>query len=542
MFKRDPAALHWSLAQIIVLAVISAALVAMAPETWRYHPDGAVYIASAVTMAEEGRYWFNGHPNILYYPGLSMLLYLPIKIWGLNFQVLHLVAAALGVTTLWIIRGYFNAGRFGWTGLLLPLLMAANALIMQQTTLVMSGVPFLGVSIAALWVWRRFLTEDNYWLVFACALLVGFASLVRFQGLFLIGAFGLALIVHFVRNRDRNFKAFFLLAMAGIVSVVPFVIWTARNYALYTPDTYNMAGEFFFGQEGLSISEADWGEADWIDAAWKYPVYQAMTLFGSLAKSFLNDVQHWFPLEVKSALALGLMTLGFWPWLRRASVMEAAYVIVSLAFLMKDSLEGTSLYFPQRYWIPMVPFAAVMAGLGLAWLYELSTKVWMKATIAVGSGIAVALMLASGVLSWSDDISRENTERWATRMASIDRTAQQIRETTAPDSILLSTDWGIMPLLTNRQSFQVSRSKCSGPTLSLIAERHPDYLVEMPGLLRTRIVERLVDDYPELFELQFEAGTRESRDRAALYRINHDQLPAALDNIDCLPEPAEETE
>lgn len=29
MFKRDPAALHWSLAQIIVLAVISAALVAM---------------------------------------------------------------------------------------------------------------------------------------------------------------------------------------------------------------------------------------------------------------------------------------------------------------------------------------------------------------------------------------------------------------------------------------------------------------------------------------------------------------------------------
>lgn len=533
MIRMNPSALHWGLAQIIILAVISAAFIAMAPDTWRYHPDSSVYIASAVSMADEGRYWFNGYPNLLYYPGLSTLLYLPVKIWGMNFQILHLVSALLGVASLWIVRSYFTAERYGWAGLLLPLLLASNALVIRQMGLIMSDLPFIGISIAALWTWRRYQSNENYSVLLGCAALVAFASLLRFQGLFLIGAFGLALIAHFIHKRDAGIKGFLALSLAGALSAIPFILWTARNYVLFTPDTYNMAAKFFFGQVGIAISEPGWGAVDWIDAAWKYPIYQAMTLFGSLTKTFMNDVHEWMSLEIKSVIAVGLLAAGFLPWLRRATAFEAIYVVTSLAFILKDSIGGTSLYIPERYWMPMLPFAAVIAGLGLTWLYKISASAWTKGSIIAASGIAVMFILVSGTLSWSNAVSRENTDQWATKMESVERVAQQIRETTDADSVLLSTDWGIMPLLTNRHSFQVARSKCSGTTLLLMDERRPDFLVEMPGLLRSKIVERLIDGYPELFELQFETGSRENGDHAALYRINLEQLPAALENNDC---------
>ena len=77
-------------------------------------------MGTAQTLVETGQYRFNGHPNLLYYPGFSALLSVPIFFSGMDFQLLHLVCAGVGVLGLWLARSYFSPDRYGWTGLLLP--------------------------------------------------------------------------------------------------------------------------------------------------------------------------------------------------------------------------------------------------------------------------------------------------------------------------------------------------------------------------------------------------------------------------------------
>jgi len=71
--------------QLLVLGVISLLFLFAAPTIWHYTPDGGIYIGSALSILEIGKYWFNGHPNLLYYPGFSTLLTLPIMIFGIVF-------------------------------------------------------------------------------------------------------------------------------------------------------------------------------------------------------------------------------------------------------------------------------------------------------------------------------------------------------------------------------------------------------------------------------------------------------------------------
>lgn len=122
MTKVDPTRMGWAWCQGLLLVALSVGFIATAPALWRYTPDSGIYIGTALSLVQEGRYWFNGHPNLLYYPGFSGLLTLPIYAFGLNFQVLHIYAAVLGVATLWVLRGYFSAKRYGWIGLFLAII------------------------------------------------------------------------------------------------------------------------------------------------------------------------------------------------------------------------------------------------------------------------------------------------------------------------------------------------------------------------------------------------------------------------------------
>ena len=521
-------------AQPWLLLMVSVAIVIGAPEVWNYTPDSGVYVGSASTIVEQGRYWFNGHPNLLYYPGTSAVVALPVAIFGLNFHAIHLVFSLLAVTVLWLARAYFSVERFGWAGLALPFLLAANQLFQIQAQQILSDLLLLNLVLLALLAWRKYdITRNEGWF-YVCAVAVAAAPMVRFQGLFLLGAFGLAVLVHIAKRRNEiDWRRVIRHLAVAALTTLPFSIWTLRNYLLHTPDTYNMANAFFFGLEGLRISGPGFGEVDWIDAEWKYPVYQIMYLFGGLGDSFLGNLSNLLPLEVRTGTVLVLMTAGLWPWLKRAGMLEIVFVALILILLVEGVTDSKSMRIVDRYWIPILPFVISIAGQGLGQIRGVLAGGRLRTLTTYGSGILMALILVVGTLSWSKRLSPEASDRIARINSVASQVAEHVDQSLPPDALIMASDWGVAPFLTKRKTIQVLRSPCDQGTLELIHERKPAALVVLPGFLRSSMADELAMRYPDAFQEVFRSGNRGHRESGAVYHIEHDQVPQALALSSC---------
>lgn len=86
--------------QISFLSLVSVAFLLSASEFWPFLPDSGMYIGTAQSIVHDGRFWFNGHPNLFVYPGYPLLLALPVTLFGIDFHVLHVFSAAVAVSTL----------------------------------------------------------------------------------------------------------------------------------------------------------------------------------------------------------------------------------------------------------------------------------------------------------------------------------------------------------------------------------------------------------------------------------------------------------
>ncbi len=171
-----------------LLILVSLAYLAATPTVWFSSPDSGIYVGTAEKMLSEGRYWFNGHPNLIYYPGYSTILAALIAVFGTNFFVLHLSSSLLTVSALWLSRNYFSVQRYGWAGFFVPLLLAANPIVIDQIFKVKSDSLFLCLLLATMLLWRRFAETKSERYFYLAASLVAFATLVRFEGLLIWGA------------------------------------------------------------------------------------------------------------------------------------------------------------------------------------------------------------------------------------------------------------------------------------------------------------------------------------------------------------------
>ena len=517
----------------MALVLISVAIVFGAPEVWRFTPDSGVYVGSAVSLVEDGRYWFNGHPNLLYYPGTSALLTIPITLFGMSFHAMHILFALLAVATLWLARAYFSTQRYGWVGLLLPLFLGANQLFQLHSQLVLSDLPFLNLVLLALLLWRKFETTGNQRWFFACAAVVALAPMFRFQGLFLIGAFGLALLTYIYRNRQAGWASGIkYLAIAGLV-LLPFLLWTLRNYQLHTADTYNMANKAFFGLSGLRISGPGFGRVDWIDADWKYPVYQLMYLFGGLGNTFLGKLGDHIGLELVTAGVLGLIVTGGWSWLKRAGTFEAAFVLTAAAMIIYQKIGSKSLYHVVRYWIPLLPFFIVIAGLGIRQVGELLSITGYRRMALAGAGTLALILLFAGGIGWADRLSSANNEKIAGNFDTSMTVAEYVRNQVPTERAILATDWGVAPLLTGRRTYQYQRSSCDKPTLELILDKDPAYLVILPKFRRYKMALDMAEHYLQVFREVFATGNRDKGPFGAVYAIEKEQIPSLIADLRC---------
>lgn len=512
----------WALFTISIVIIISA------PSVWNYSPDSGIYVGTAKTLLETGRYWFNGEPNLLYYPGTSAYIALVASIGGFDFHLLHLAFGLIAIGTLFVARAYFSIEEYGWLGLLLPLVLGVNQLFQSHSTLILSDALFLFLTLFGLLTWKRFKNSNNILLFAACALIASLAPLVRFHGLFFLVAFGIATFHHLFVLRDSRAARPVLVLSIAAMATLPFILWTLRNYILHTPDTYNMANRFFFGLEGLSISDPGFREVDWIDAEWKYPFYQMLFLFGHLGDSFIGNLSKFVPLVASASAILLLMTAGIKRYFFRTNLFELLYVAFMLAMLLNQFIGGTRMYIIDRYWLPLLPFIIAISGYGLSSIFDLLSSLTARRNLTSYATAAGAfIIMLSGVFTLYEKITDERSSQISATFSIAQAIGDYVKENIPENAVLLGSDWGVTPFFTQRKSYMISRSPLPDFTLKLIAEKQPSYLVILPGLPRSDLAHELTAKYPEIFEPLFTLKNRSSSDEAQVYKIHQDMIPVS---------------
>ncbi|MCP5366756.1 MAG: hypothetical protein H6907_10125 [Hyphomicrobiales bacterium] len=509
--------------QFWVLVAISAFILWGAPDHWRLTPDGGIYLGTAENMVAHGTYTFNGHPNLLYYPGTSSIIAVLVAPFGANAMVVHLAFAAIVVAILWLCRAYFSEQRYGWVGIVLPVAVACASVVRYQAVHVLSDGPFLALSLVALLCWRQWEEAADRRYLWACVAAVAMLPLVRFHGLFAIAALGLGLLVDWWRRWRMDGRAFLRMVAIGLVVVAPFALWTWRNYVLYTPDTHNMALQYFFGLKSLLLDARRYAAADWIDARWKYAVYanlyQLMDLTNTLFGPEINRVLPKFVLPVVFPL---VCLAGAWRYLKRASAMEIAYVAISVGFILYLKLKANSLYTVERHWLLTLPFIIAAAGLGMAFLHDLAGRVRAQGVVRAVAVAGCVLIASHGVSGWLPEVSRAANARDVETSRLYRNLADYVDTSLPVDSRLLTSDWGIIPRFIHRTSFPPLRGDAFRQTFQRIDKYGLSYAVwtnVSSGLVAPSML-RMTELFPHLFTLVHEVATVPDGPEARIFAID----------------------
>lgn len=462
----------------ILMCLVSVLLLLTIPKLWIQYPDSGYYLGTATTMLESFRYWFNFQPNLQYYPGTSIVISLPLILVGENFWVLQGFMGVISLVGIWCIARYFSVAQYGVVGFFTPFFVVCSGIVIIHFYALISDTLFLSLTMAALLCWKRYDQDGNKGFLFACCTLIAFSSLVRLQGLFFCGALGLALLIHaYQHNRDTLKLSLFKMLVIGGLVCLPFFVWTLRNYFAHTPDTFNMANNYFFGLKGLGIYAKGLPgnvSAESVEAAWQFPFLRTSLFVGGLFESWYGGLST-INRHAITLVMLALLAIGIGPWAKRANKLELLYVGFSLAFISKDILLNKNLHIVYRYWIPMLPFIVVMLGLGIyrivnfPWLGKLKRPAQAGALFFV---TALLIIASPNLLKHVEQTPKLQEENQA--LAELETFVElQI----PADAVIATVDWGVLPHTLQRRSIPLLNDPSNQQSIERMLKYKTEYLV-----------------------------------------------------------------
>lgn len=510
--------------------LFGASLVALwlAPDIWHYSPDGGIYVGTAKNLVETGAYWFNGQPNLLYYPGLTGLLSLSIYLFGLDFHLLHFLCAVIFVACLWLARAYFSADRYGIVGILLPLVLMMAGVLQRQVFNILSDGLFLAIILSALLLWRRYKETSRRGNFYACCLVIALAPLVRFEGIILGAAFILAMLIESRHSREPISRSLSKLAITGMILLLPFALWTLRNWSLYTPDTFNVANGFFFGLKGLQLYATDQSAIPGTPL-WHFAIARLTIFLDGFVTTFLGrEIASLLSPALWAIILLGLVVMGFSGWFKNATTFERGFVIMMLLFLFVwVTRGGQSLYVVPRYWLSVLPFTIAMVSYGFVALYRATESTIGRFSVSI---LVVSLVFLIAIAGSARVASFANKQPFYENAAkTIQQTVNFIDQSAQKEQTVATTDWGVMPFYLKRPSYLILNDKTHRLTLQRMARYNTGHLVildQLAGFFPT--ARRLTAEYPEIFKHVFDAGAGGPGPRASVYSIDIMAVESAL--------------
>jgi hypothetical protein len=507
--------------QTRLLLVLTAAFLLLAPDYGVVFTDSGIYLGTAESLVETGEYRFNGHPNLLYYPGFPLFLSASVALFGTQIHLLHLLCAAVAALSLWVMRAYFRPDRYGLVGVAVPLLVGLSPLLLEQVFHLLSDGLFLLLSFLALLLWRAHEEKGSRRALTACLVVVAFAPLVRFQGLFLVFAFTAALLMRAARAEGRRMAQAVLALAAGTIAVLPFALWTLRNQALHTPDTFNMANSFFLGLKGLSVYAPSSFAISELSGTWAYGAANFVLLMKDLTYGLLGDLVDLLPLRETAIATLALVLMGFSRWFARANGMERAYVIASLAYILYSSTTKGNLHSIERYWLPLLPFMLVAGGLGLKTLHDDIENQRFRAAQQTFVLLALLCGFAAGTHFVLEKASPSKMHLLKSVYGAAEDVSAFVNDMAPPDATVATTDWGIMPRAVRRTCYPVLNDPSHEHSLARMVRYETRYLVVLDRLGHSwKATRDLVEQFPDVFSLLYEVEYLDAGPKATAYRVD----------------------
>jgi len=518
-------------AQFSFLVLTSIFLLVMVPEYWNHSPDSGIYVGTAEELLNSGKYWFNNFPNLQYFPGYSLILTLPISIFGTNFYILQIFSALLAILALWLTREYFSPKQYGLIGILVPLIIACSSLYQTQVFRLLSDGVFLTLSIAILLLWRQWIKGQSPRVLYACFALVAFAPLLRFQGLFIFIAIMLSMLIYEHANKSLNTKSLLRLIVIGIIVLSPFIAWSIRNYVVHTPDTFNMANKFFFGLEGLALYSTEYGIISGLDS-WKYPFYNVLKALSDFNKSFFGEsIIQQIGAIFTSIITAILILIGSKSWYKSANSLERIYVIISLFYFFGTLVTKDHLHVVPRYWVPLLPFVLVAIGFGFKYIY-LTFFQSNKVRFAISSIFAAILIgiLMHGIYSVNNLIGFEKPISLKHNTEVLNALASYSDENIPINTNVATTDWGVVPRAVQRTSYPTLEDSSHFESLSRIAKYNVEYLIlyDQASSIFPAAARNMIKMYPDAFNSIYSIETKKPISSAEVFKIDINKIKLIL--------------
>ena len=313
--------------------------------------DDVLYYFGAVALLEGDGFSLGGVPITDWPPVLSGALAAVMAVFGQSVWVAKIVVLLSVVAGIALIARVAKA-----LDLPQPRLIAALTALLPISFIsgvsILSEWPYLAASMAFLLALRR-LSETRGWRwALAAGLLLAFASLTRFLGVFL----GAAIILQIVRfARERGVAGVLPeFAVAGIGSAF-WLGWKVRCQLLIAdgaapPGAYDQAGYYaarFTNIEPLQLLAK---------------IESALFSFGKVgaALSGVDSLKVLAGLVVGVVLVIGIVAR----WRARKLSVADAYVLVCLLLLLGDLKK------PERYFVPLAPFLLAYFIVGVRALVE----------------------------------------------------------------------------------------------------------------------------------------------------------------------------
>jgi hypothetical protein len=461
----------------IVLTAILLALAQLGPHLTPKFGDNAEFLLLGQSLASgRGYAWVNdpvAGPHAKYPPGYPLLIAGVLLLTGtvnaLPTAVPYVKALSVGLFAASLPLLYHlihqRAGRGVATAV--TLLTAVNPFMLKYATEVLSEIPYLFASLAALaileWHFRRTAGRRRPWQALLVGAVLAVPYYVRTTGALLVPA---ALFWLGLQRRYRE------AALAGAGAVLVLLPWELRNRLLVGWTVY---GGQFFGKDAANLNYEPAALSDYVQRISENVVTYFTDAF---------DTRFAWALPFVSIPLFALAVLGFWRALRRPTAVEPYVALYGIVCLLWPFAGG-------RFIVPVVPFLLCYVVLALLWLApRLSTALGLGSSVKQPAAILAAVTLAGALPSLAIDARQswynlrhlrdDPATYYATQAdwSSFLRAAAWLREHAEPNAVILSRKDFLMYVYGGRFSVKYRYSTEPEELELLLAAREPRYIVE----------------------------------------------------------------
>jgi 4-amino-4-deoxy-L-arabinose transferase-like glycosyltransferase len=431
--RRGAAAGRWLTRPLTWIVVASAGVyqLVIVPQ-WdrRLVWDSAFYVALARSLARGDGYTYMGLPHAKYPPIVPLML-APIElVFGDAFLLMRalMVACALAViVATWFLMHRLTAAPLAAA---VTVMTAGSYALFDESTRILSDVPYAAMALAALWAGERLRQEPSARRFWTAAVLIAAAYLTRTIGFTVAVAVAVALVLG-PRGRPWAERARGALGILAVFALVA-GLWIGRGLSIAPAPGADASAYDTYGNELLAKDPDDpsAGRIAPADLA-----RRVMENFGFYQKTLIDLLTGTAVTEGSARTALAALWLGGWliALVRRRSAVEIYVPLYAGVLLLWPTHQG------KRFLVPLLP---------MIFLYALE-PIWLAlqrltggAGRRIGGMALAAVALVSVAVNAQQIVPIVRAERsdpyLAVPIAQFIAALAWVRDNTAPDAVLIT--------------------------------------------------------------------------------------------------------